>query len=49
MGRLLHANGITVNKTSETVESAARGATLGLVHIHNAALLFRCLASGALR
>ena len=30
------------------VESAARDATLRLEHVHNTALLFRCLARGAL-
>jgi hypothetical protein len=38
-GRYFHVNGITVNKTTQTVESAAAGGAF-----HNPALLFRCLA-----
>jgi hypothetical protein len=38
-GRHFHVNGITVNKTTQPVESAAAGGIL-----HNPALLFRCLA-----
>jgi hypothetical protein len=43
------ANCITVIKITKIVESAPRGAAFRLEHIHNPALLFRCLARGALR
>ena len=40
MGRLFHVDGITVNKTNQTVESAFTGA---IMHISRSpALLFRC-------
>jgi|HubBroStandDraft_4_1064222.scaffolds.fasta_scaffold2077388_2 hypothetical protein len=42
MGRHFHVDGITVNKTIQTVESAVAGATM---HIdYDPALLFHCLA-----
>jgi len=41
MGRLFHVNGITVNKTIQTVESAAAG---GEFHIEEiCCLTFHCL------
>jgi len=43
MGCHFHANGITVNKTTQTVESAPTGATIGHEDIHNPALQSRCL------
>ena len=42
MGPHFHVDGITVNKTSQTVESALAGATTPVNR--NAAMLFRCLA-----
>jgi hypothetical protein len=48
MGRPFHANGITVNKTTQTVESGASRSTIGHQDTHNTALLFRYLARGAL-
>jgi hypothetical protein len=42
MGRHFHVNGITVNKTIQTVESAVAGAPMHV--IYSPALLFRCLA-----
>jgi hypothetical protein len=48
MGRNFHANGITVNKTTQTVESATIGAVIRREDTHNRALLFRCPACGAL-
>jgi hypothetical protein len=48
MGRHFHANGITVNKTTQTVASAKSGATIRLEDIHNSTLLYRCMACGAL-
>jgi hypothetical protein len=45
---IFHANGITVNKTTQTVESATTGATIRHEEPHNPALLFRCLVCGAL-
>jgi hypothetical protein len=47
MGRHFHGNGITVNKTAQTVESVAPGATIRLEERHNPALLFRCQARAA--
>jgi hypothetical protein len=42
MGRHFHVDGITVNKTNQTVESAVAGATM---HVScSPALLFRSLA-----
>ena len=42
MGRHFHVNGITVNKTIQTVESAMAGA---IMHAnYSRSLLFRCLA-----
>jgi len=43
-----HANGITVNKTTQTVESATTGATIRHEEPHNPALLFRSLVGGTL-
>jgi hypothetical protein len=43
-GTSRHANGITMNKTTQTIESAASGATICLQDIHNPAQLFRFLA-----
>jgi hypothetical protein len=48
MGRHFIANGITVNKTTKTVESAKSGAIKRLEDTHNTALLSRSLACGAL-
>jgi hypothetical protein len=48
MGRRFLANGITVNKTTETVESAASSASIRHEDTHNPALLVRCLVCGAL-
>ncbi len=44
MGRHLHGNGITVNKSVQSVESVAPGATIRLEERHNPALLFGCQA-----
>jgi hypothetical protein len=42
MGRHFHVDGITVNKTNQTVESAVAGVTMPVNG--SLALLFRCLA-----
>jgi hypothetical protein len=44
MGRHFHVNGITVNKTIRTVESAAAGGASHIDNVDNPALLFRCAA-----
>jgi hypothetical protein len=49
MGRHFHDNGITVNKTIQTVEIATSGATIRLEDTHNPALLFHYSACGAPR
>jgi len=48
MGRHFHANGITVKKASQTVASAAGGATNRHEDTDNIALHFRCPAGVAL-
>jgi len=48
MERHFHTDGITVNKTIQTIESVAVGAVIRLEVIHNPALLFRCVACRAL-
>jgi hypothetical protein len=48
MGRHFHTNGITVNKTTQTVASAKSGATIRLEDTHNPTLLFRSPACAAL-
>jgi hypothetical protein len=49
MGRHFHGNGITVNKTTQTVESVVSGAIIRLEEPHNPALLFRYPACVVLR
>jgi hypothetical protein len=48
MGPHFHCNGITVNKTTQTVESVAPGATIRLEDVHNPAMLFRSPKCAAL-
>jgi hypothetical protein len=47
MGRHFHANGITVNKTTQPVESAAAGGACHIETVDGAAPLFRGLARAA--
>jgi hypothetical protein len=44
MGRHFHVNGITVNKTTQAVESAATGANIDIEDPHHSTLRFRCPA-----